>query len=102
VDAARGVVQRSGRQVVLPRGNGIRLLRALYDAYPRTVRIVRLVDALYADHPDGGPDSDRDSVRVAVCKIRPPLIAIGVRVVNEFGEGYRLEFEPFEDMEKAA
>ena len=102
MDATNGIVQRSGRRIFLRRGLSVRVLAALSGAYPGVMRRHRLIDAIYGDDPYGGPDTAGQVLAVVISNMRPPLRAIGVHICNAWGEGYRLELEPLEDMEKAA
>jgi hypothetical protein len=102
IDVAAGVVQWNGRRAVLKRGNQMRILAALHGVYPGAMHKSRIIDAMYGDDPDGGPDRADDCLRTTIAHMRLPLRTIGVRVLTDWAYGYRLEFEPLVDMEKAA
>lgn len=102
IDVAAGVAQRHGRRAVLARGNQVRILAALHGVYPGAMHKRRIIDAMYGDDPDGGPDRADDCLRTSIARMRMPLLTIGVRILCEWTYGYRLEFEPLTDMEKAA
>jgi hypothetical protein len=72
------------------------LINALVDVYPRSVKMGFLVDRLYADDPDGGPDDPVRLVRSLMTRIRKELPEYGWSVpANSAGRGnygsYRLE-----------
>lgn len=50
----------------------------------------RLEHLLWGDDPDGGPDNAQNAVKVIVSHLRKK----GFRIVNQWGVGYRLAFDP--------
>lgn len=74
----------------------LRVVDALYRAKPRMVAIEALIDQLYWDDPNGGPDNAAASVVVMVSKLRRKLRTIGWTITDSrMGRGtpgrYRLE-----------
>ncbi len=76
------------------------IVEVLVGAYPRTVSMEKLVDALWGDDPNGGPDNPRRVVHAQVCHIRRILAASGWTIPNLLGGWgnrngrYRLERLP--------
>jgi hypothetical protein len=105
IDAANSVVQRGGLRTYIPAGMSVRILQILHAAYPGPVTLKRIIGQLYGDAPDGGPLSAENAVRVYLCKLRPALRSVGVRIDCVRPFGYLLVMEPPADrgdMEKAA
>lgn len=79
----------------MPRNHRI-LIETLARAYPRRVTIEHLVDQLFDDDPDGGPDNPVHVVRVHINRLRKKLPKYGWTIPkNNGGRGvngtYRLE-----------
>jgi len=49
----------------------MRIIKALADAYPRAVSKSQLIDAIYWDDPDGGPDNPSNVINQQLCRLRP-------------------------------
>jgi len=73
-----------------------KIVDALSRAYPRAVRTSALVDALYGDDPNGGPEDPSQVIAVRIYTLRRLLPQFGWTVPNakvgrgNYGE-YRLE-----------
>ena len=72
------------------------LIEALIKAYPRRVTLDHLVDRLYGDDIDGGPDDPKQVIRAHVVRLRKKLPKYGWTIPkNNSGRGvngtYRLE-----------
>lgn len=66
----------------------LRILAMLRAAYPRMVETADLLDAMYWDHPDGGPKLARVNLAIAVLRLRQK---IGHEMIeNRHSVGYRL------------
>ena len=57
-----------------------RLLDALLAAYPRGLSTEQLMDKMFWDDPDGGPESNTIAVRVS--KLRPDLEPLGWTITH--------------------
>jgi DNA-binding response OmpR family regulator len=73
-----------------------RIIDAMVRAYPRSVTRAGLVDVLYFDDPDGGPDSAENIVAVMMVRLRKKLPPYGWTIPNcRSGSGnygrYKLE-----------
>lgn len=80
-------------------GTMLKIIEELIRAYPRRVSIANIVDALYGDDPNGGPDDPRAVIRVLISRLRPILAGYGWTIPkNTSGFGahshYRLERLP--------
>lgn len=72
------------------------IVRTLAAAYPRPVETSYLIEALYADDPNGGPDNPEGVVRTLVSRLRALLPNYGWNIpINRAGHGnfgrYRLK-----------
>lgn len=54
-----------------------RILDALASAYPNDVTKAQLIDALYWDDIDGGPDDPSNVIGQQICRLRPVLASYG-------------------------
>lgn len=68
-----------------------RLLVLLAANHGRGVSHAEIVDALFHDDPNGGPDDARGSVGKMIATLRMSGPALGFRITNEHGIGFRLE-----------
>lgn len=75
-------------------GQQVVILDALIAAWPRDVTMARLIDLLYGDDPDGGPDDPGRVVRVQVHRMKAWMQSYGWTIRNRYGFGYRLERLP--------
>lgn len=50
-----------------------------------------LIDALYGDDPDGGPDFADSVVKVHICRLRRKLAPYGWKIDTEYNRGYALQ-----------
>ena len=66
------------------------LLAAMFA--PGIVRVGEIIDALWGDDPEGGPDSAEKAVHVYVCRLNQVLRGFGWEIRGrQTGGGYRLE-----------
>jgi hypothetical protein len=65
------------------------VLRALMRA-KSPMHVADLVSVVYADDPDGGPDTAEQCIRIAVHRLRPQLLAIGWTIQRYGWSGYAL------------
>lgn len=57
----------------------------------RIVTMPEIVDALYGDDPNGGPDDIGRTIGVMVDALRIAGPGLGFKITNEHSRGYRLE-----------
>ena len=55
----------------------------------------RLVDMLYMDDADGGPDNPKNVLSVTLCALRRKLLSTGYEIVTINHEGLLLKHRPF-------
>lgn len=67
------------------------ILEALVAGRHRFTPMSALVDAVYADRPDGGPMDPSKIIRVVISRMRPRLSTLGWTVELRWGVGYRLQ-----------
>lgn len=67
-----------------------KLFYRLASSFGRTVSHEEIFDACYGDDPNGGPDHGTKSICVQICKWRHKLASVGLKVVSDFGVGYRM------------
>lgn len=60
-----------------------RLVAALADAYPRAVNGAALLDAVYGDDPNGGPEAADMALRVLVSQLRKKLVPMGWTIPHQ-------------------
>lgn len=53
------------------------IVDVLSKAYPRPVSMGNLIDALYGNDPNGGPDDPEQVIRIRICSLRPQLEQYG-------------------------
>lgn len=53
------------------------IVAALVSVFPRHMLTERLADRVYADHPDGGPETGGRSLQVTICRLRKRLQPYG-------------------------
>lgn len=70
-----------------------KIIECLFAANGRVVELDRLINWLYGDDADGGPDNASATVRVMITQLRHRLPA-GWQVQNQWGRGWRLVQEP--------
>jgi DNA-binding response OmpR family regulator len=102
IDSGTGEIARHGRSAKLRAGHQVRILTALYRAYPADVATSVLVDRVYGHREDGGADYAQEIIRSRICIMRDRLEPLGLRIVVAWGFGYRLVIDPITEMEKAA
>jgi hypothetical protein len=64
-----------------------RILEELVRAFPRSVPKTSLIDALYFDDPDGGPDNPRNVLSQQLSRIRAALHPYGWSLSNAQRDG---------------
>jgi hypothetical protein len=72
-----------------------RIVEALVRAYPRSITRDRMVDIVYADERDGGPDRAQVIMSILMGRLRPKLVQFGWTIPKarsgKGSEGYHLE-----------
>lgn len=68
-----------------------RILKVLVEARGGTVPFERLVDAMYYDHPDGGPEYAKTCLGVRITHMRKVLKPLGYQIFTYKKVGYWLE-----------
>jgi len=58
----------------------------------------RLIDTLYAEDDDGGPDNPRNVLSVTVCALRRKMLDTGYQIVTVHSEGFILKYRPYTGM----
>lgn len=81
------VTDREGRQH-RPGPNSWRVLMVLVSRAGQNVSHQTIIQAVYGNRADGGPDNPSESIKVVVCKLRRWLPWL---IINIHGVGYRLE-----------
>lgn len=67
------------------------LMNVLVDVYPRGISRNALVDALYANDPNGGPLTALNLVSVYICRLRPKIQLHGWTIAGRYSPAlYRL------------
>jgi hypothetical protein len=69
-----------------------RIVETLVRSFGEWIPTRRLVEAVYGDRPDGGPDGAENVISVAVATARPILAAIGLTIQGKHGAGRRVAF----------
>jgi hypothetical protein len=67
-----------------------RIVDTLVHSYGEWIPTRRLIDAVYGDRPDGGPDGAESVISVAVATARPILAGVGLTIQGKHGAGRRL------------
>ena len=70
-----------------------KILRAVWDGKGMPVQTTRIIDAMYGDEEDGGPEQNRayQNMKITMTRLRGKLNGTGIGVVNcGYGAGYRL------------
>ncbi|MCW7544875.1 winged helix-turn-helix domain-containing protein [Aurantimonas litoralis] len=89
MDESTGIVMHEGVTVRLP-AQQFRLLKALLDAYPRTLTKDTLLSAVATGpNPDDWPEPKL--VDVLVCRVRKLIDPMGLVIATQWGVGYHLE-----------
>lgn len=61
------------------------IIERLVDRYPKPVRMSELIDLLWGDDPNGGPDHPRNNVYANIWRLNQQLKSRNWRVVGEQG-----------------
>ncbi|KAA2237713.1 hypothetical protein [Salinarimonas soli] len=77
---------RFGATLVLPQ-DVFRIVVALAAAAPALVSYDEIIDAVYADCPDGGPLAPRANLKRWLKRWRDPLVILGIEIATVFGRG---------------
>lgn len=81
--------QRRRASVFTP--SELRIVSLLYERrYGAPVTTGEIVDALYGDDPEGGPEDTRGCIEKFLCDARRKLAPMGCRIETNWGRGYRL------------
>lgn len=67
------------------------VLEMLLRSPGRFVAKSRIIDAIYGDDPDGGPDDAEGSVQAHISKLRRLLKPLGYSIESARFDGYRLQ-----------
>jgi DNA-binding response OmpR family regulator len=59
----------------------------------------RLLDALYSDDEDGGPENARNVLAVCVCTLRRKMLGTGYQIVTVWYEGLMLKHQDYREQE---
>jgi len=89
VDINTNRAERAGYKANLSPNEAV-ILHSLYQRGGRPMRTDELSSAVHGKHMKASPNSIRQSIPMLRRKVRK----LGVRIVNEFGHGYRLEMAP--------
>lgn len=84
---------RNGMRVHMAPGPG-GMATALIAARGNLVSPKSLLDGMWAEQEDGGPETAPEVLRQWVNRAREPLAALGLGIVSEYGRGYRIEELP--------
>lgn len=87
IDDDRGLVAHRGRSAQVTPAQ-MRIVRALVDAFPRTLTREALLEALYPHPADAAADKIVD---VQIAKIRRKLDPLGLVITTQWGVGYAME-----------
>lgn len=87
IDFSAGLIVANARYAALTRAE-FSLFAALWNAKPRMMSKVQLLEACHLDFAED--DRDLKIVDVYVCKIRKKLAPLGVIVGTVWGQGYRV------------
>jgi len=73
-------------------GTQTKLLEVLLRDTPRAVSYDCIIDAVYSDHVDGGPEDVMGNIKVHVCNLRRMIREAGwpVRITTYYGRSYAL------------
>lgn len=87
LDLSNHTIWQNGRSLfhknyVLSRPVTFRVIAALLAAAPKPVMLNELVDFVWGDDEDGGPDSAAKCIDVAIHKVRPVVFALGCQIVR--------------------
>lgn len=96
VDVEKSAICVDGKETHLPKGQAI-LAKALADKYPSAARLTYLIDCLYNDDIDGGPENPRNVVAVQICHLRKIIKPLGINVEAIWGVGWFLEIDGGQD-----
>jgi hypothetical protein len=67
-----------------------RIVETLVSSFGEWIPTRRLIEAVYSDRPDGGPDGAESVISVAVATARPILADIGLTIQGKHGAGRRV------------
>ncbi|MFG1260063.1 hypothetical protein V5F79_22305 [Xanthobacter flavus] len=79
-----------------------RLLHALLSARGAVVAWDELIDFIFADREDGGPERVRNAMQVWKCKVRSRLNHLGIGIECRWGVGLYATFCPVSALARAA
>ena len=71
-----------------------RIVAALVSAYPRRLSIGSLMDAVYFDDPQGGPECARESVSMTLSRLRAKLPIYGWTIPPNIGSAGQYGLSP--------
>lgn len=92
VDVEMSAIYVGGEAAHLPKGQAT-LAKALADKYPSAARVSYLIDCLYNDDIDGGPENPRNVVAVQLCHLRKILKPLGISIQPIWGVGWCFEID---------
>src|SRR6202049_982448 len=67
-----------------------RIVETLVSSFGEWIPTRRLIEAVYSDRPDGGPEGAESVISVAVATARPILADIGLTIQGKHGAGRRV------------
>lgn len=89
IDDASGIIALNGRFVRLP-AHAFALFQSLQKAGVRGKSKEQLMDDLYWRRNDD-EEPDAKIIDVWVCKLRPLIAPLGIRIETLWGKGYRMQ-----------
>ena len=90
------------RIVVTLKPTGFRLAAVLLFAAPAFIHRDALIDYLWGDQSDGGPEWARNCIDAHLVAVRRGLPALGVEIHNHYGRGLSAEIENWQQLRVAA
>lgn len=78
-----------------------RLVGAMSKAFPRSVTMSDLVNALYSNNPSGGPDNAENVVRTMLTSVRKKLPAYGWEIPRSKGGAENVGFYRLQPIQRS-
>jgi hypothetical protein len=67
-----------------------RIVETLVSSFGEWIPTRRLIEAVYSDRPDGGPEGAESVISVSVATARPILADVGLTIQGKHGAGRRV------------
>lgn len=83
-------------ETLKPTGQELRVLSEMERRFGHPVSKERLIEILYSDHRDGGPEHAEDTVRQFLYRIRKKLrenSTLNLSIATVYGHGYALQHD---------